>query len=71
MKNRADNIIDLLNILRVTNDKDAKLIEKDDFFLYKNYVDEIRFNDNKKEEFIRQTYGYFSVLKNTNKISFA
>jgi len=35
MKNRADNIIDLLNILRVSTNKNSKLLKKEDFFTYK------------------------------------
>ncbi len=35
MKNRADNFIDLLNILRVCNDPNNKTISKYDIFEYK------------------------------------
>ena len=45
MKNRADNIIDLLNILRVCNNKNNKLITKNEIFDYFNYVDSIRLKD--------------------------
>ena len=34
MKNRADNIIDLINILRLSNNRNNKLISKTDIFEY-------------------------------------
>ena len=34
MKNRADNIVDLINILRVANNKNNVLLNKSDVFEY-------------------------------------
>jgi len=39
MKNRADNIIDLLNLLRCVGNKNYKNIEKKDIFEYGKYID--------------------------------
>ena len=39
MKNKADNIIDLINILRVCNNPNNKLIQKSEIFEYGKYVD--------------------------------
>ena len=49
MKNRADNIIDLINILRVCNNPKnslpGKFLLKKDIFEYFNFVDDIRLKD--------------------------
>lgn len=71
MKNRADNIIDLINILRACNNPTNKLITKTDIFEYKQYVDDIRIKDEGIQSLLKNTYGYISVVRNSNKIAFA
>ncbi len=46
MKNRADNLIDLINILRACNNPNNYLVKKSDIFDYFGHVDEIRLNEN-------------------------
>ncbi len=69
MKNKADNIIDLINILRVCNNSQNKLLLKSEIFEYKDYVDQIRIKNPQK--LMEYTYGYVSCVKNTDKIAFA
>ena len=71
MKNRADNIIDLLNILRASNNPKNKLISKAEIFDYGKYVDDIRIKESGKLALMKNTYGYISVVKNTNKVTYA
>ena len=45
MKNRADNIIDILNLLRCIGKPNYVNIDKKEIFSYGKYIDNIRFKD--------------------------
>lgn len=71
MKNKADNIIDILNLLRCVGNKDYKNIEKKDLFDYGKYIDQIRLKENGEEKLSKYSYGYISYIRNSNKVTFA
>jgi hypothetical protein len=45
MKNRADNIVDILNILRCIGNSNYELIQKKEIFDYGKYIDSIRISE--------------------------
>ena len=69
MKNRVDDIVDIINILRLAQNPHNEIINAKDIFDITGYVDEIQFKPGGMEKLARYSYGYFSYLRNTNKLT--
>ena len=71
MKNRADNIVDILNLLRCVGNENYELIEKKSIFSYGKYIDDVRIHEDGIKKIKEYSYGYVSYIRNSNKITFA